>query len=71
MAVDRVLEVPDHRMGRREPIKVPDVASLCAVADEHKEVKVRPGVEAIRFSANRTQSQQAEGIIASRKLSGQ
>jgi hypothetical protein len=71
MAVDRVLEVPDHRVGRGEPIKVPDVPSLCAVADEYKEVKVRPGVKAISFSANRTQRQQGERIIATRKLPGQ
>jgi hypothetical protein len=39
--------------------------SLCAIADEYKEVKVRPCVKAIRFSANRTQSQQSECIGAS------
>jgi hypothetical protein len=71
VAVDGILEVPDQRMGCGEPIKVPDVASLCAVADQYKEVKVRAGVKAISFSANRTQGQQGEGIIAARKFSGQ
>ena len=71
VAIDGVLEVPDQRVSCGEPIKVPDVASLCAVADEYKEVKVRPGVKAISFSASGTQGQQGEGIIATRKFPGQ
>jgi hypothetical protein len=71
MAIVRVLEVPDDRVGRREPIEVPNVPSLGAIADKYKEVEVRPGVKPISFGANRTQRQQGESIIATRKFSRQ
>ena len=71
VAVGRVLEVPGQRVGRRQPVKVPDVPSLCAVADEHEEVEVGPGVEPSGFAAHGTQGQQGERIIATRQFPGQ
>ena len=54
--------------GRGEPVEVPDKSSFGAVADEHEEVQVGPGIQASGLGAGRAQCQQGQGIAARRKL---
>jgi hypothetical protein len=48
-----------------------ELTQCLAVSDQHEEVEVRPGVEARSFGADRTQGQQGERIIPTRKFPGQ
>jgi len=52
LTISGILEVPSQWVRFGEPIEVLDIACLCAITDQHKEVEVRPCVKAGSFCAD-------------------
>jgi hypothetical protein len=60
VAVGRVAEVPGQRVGCGQPVEPAEVARLVARLDDGEEVEVGPGVQALRFQADRPEADQRQ-----------